>query len=79
MTQQHELVVPGASNLKKEEEQRMYSDGTMNQKLEVLEVKEWGCLQYPHPVIVNFLLLLSTSPSSERGNMNLEAVALPRP
>ena len=52
MTQQHELVVPGASNLKKEEEQRMYSVGTLNQKLEVLEVKGWGCLQYPHPVIV---------------------------
>ena len=44
MTQQHELAALGASNLKKEEEQRMYSVGTMNQKLEVLEVKEWGCL-----------------------------------
>ena len=44
MTQQHELVVPGASNLKKKEEQRMYSVGTLNQKLEVLEVKEWECL-----------------------------------
>ena len=40
MTQQHELAVLGASNLKKEEEQMMYSDGTTNQKLEDLEVEE---------------------------------------